>query len=173
MSDVSGFDGFADFDRDPTASIASEFGRLAIQNDWKKGSKKYRKQRAELIEYEFGVHFGSNLHSLEDWEALCKAVGITDIPSSITQCKKVGQRSWAGWWKSTLKTDIFFPPASQRQACQHLRPDRRCSIGDSRPNISYQPATCRLHDEQRQDLSEEGGQIEQALEIHVETPLLI
>jgi hypothetical protein len=92
MSDVSGFDGFADFDRDPTASIASEFGRLAIQNDWKKGSKKYRKQRAELIEYEFGVHFGSNLHSLEDWQALCKAVGITNIPSSITQCKKVRQR---------------------------------------------------------------------------------
>jgi hypothetical protein len=30
--------------------------------------------------------------SLEDWQALCKAVGVTDnlMPSSITRCKKVG-----------------------------------------------------------------------------------
>jgi len=157
MSDVSGFDGFADFDRDPTASIAAEFGRLAIQNDWKKGSKKYRKQQAELIECEFRFHFGSNLSTLEHWQALCKAVGITNIPSSTTQCKKVGQPCLA-MDRIPTQTDRIL--ASQRQACQHLRSDRRCSLRYSRPNVPYQPETCDLHQGKWQDLSEEGGQIE-------------
>jgi hypothetical protein len=170
MSDMSDFDGYADFDRDPTASIAAEFGRLAIQNDWKKGSKKYKNQRADLITYEFGVHFGSNLSTLEHWQALCKAVGITNIPSSNTQCKKVGQQSLP---VNRIPTQTDFILASQRQACQHLRSDRRCSFRYSRSNIPYQPGTCGLHREKWQDLPEEGGQIEQALEIHVETPLLI
>jgi hypothetical protein len=142
MSDLSGFDGFADFDRDPTASIAVEFGRLAIQNDWKKGSKKYKKQRAELIAYEFGVHFGSNLSTLEHWQALCKAVGIKNIPSSITQCKKVGHQESA---VDMVPAHTNLVPASERQACQHLRSDRRCSFWDRRPNISYLPRTCSLH----------------------------
>lgn len=89
MSATSGYDGFASFDIDPTASIITEFNRLAIQEDWKKDSKQYKKQRARLVNQEFNAYFGSNLSNLAAWQALCKAVGITTIPSSVTQCKNV------------------------------------------------------------------------------------
>lgn len=89
MSTASGYVGFADFDVDPTASITTEFNRLAIQKNWKKDSKQYKEQRARLVTQEFNAYFGSNTSTLAAWQALCKAVGITDIPSSIVQCKKV------------------------------------------------------------------------------------
>lgn len=93
MSVVNSFDGFADFDVDPTASIVAEFARLAVQNKWKKKSSKYKDERARLVVAEFDAHFGSNLSVLGGWQALCKAVGIVDIPSSINQCKKVEPES--------------------------------------------------------------------------------
>ncbi len=91
MSTNNGYVGFADFDIDPTASIVTEFNRLAIQNDWKKHSKQYKEQRSYLVTQEFSAYFGSNFSTLAAWQALCQAVGITDIPSSITQCQKVGK----------------------------------------------------------------------------------
>ncbi|KAF7514064.1 hypothetical protein GJ744_004389 [Endocarpon pusillum] len=89
MSASSGYDGFASFDIDPTASIVTEFNRLAIQKSWKKDSEQYKKQRARLVNQEFNAYFGSNLNNLAAWQALCKAVSITPIPSSVTQCKKL------------------------------------------------------------------------------------
>jgi hypothetical protein len=78
-----------DFNIDPTASIIAEFDRLAIENDWKKKPTEHKNQRARFVQDEFENHFGNNLASLQGWQALCKAVGIAGIPSSITQCKKV------------------------------------------------------------------------------------
>ncbi len=93
MSAVGGFDGFVNFEVDPTASIVAEFKRLAIQNDWKKNSTEYKANRAQLVVDEFGALFGSNLSALGGWQELCKAVGIVDIPPSIKQCKKVKQNN--------------------------------------------------------------------------------
>jgi hypothetical protein len=92
---MSAFDGFATFDADPTASITAEFNRLAIHNGWKKTSINYTNQRARYAAVEFEVQFGSNLSALEGWQALCKTVGIApeDIPSSVTQCKKVRSKT--------------------------------------------------------------------------------
>lgn len=89
MSATNGYVGFDKLDVDPTASIVTEFNRLAIQKNWKKSSKQYKEQRARLITQEFNAYFGSNISTLAAWQALCKTVGITDIPSSIVQCKKV------------------------------------------------------------------------------------
>ncbi len=82
---------FAKFDIDPTASIATEFNRLAIQKNWKKESKQYKEWRSRLVTQEFNAYFGSNVSTLAAWQALCQAVGIADIPSSTTQYKRVGR----------------------------------------------------------------------------------
>lgn len=83
------------FVRDPTASLASEFSRLAISQGLSRGSDAYRNQRrrfyADAVTADFETHFGRNEASLEAWRDLLKTCGIRDedIPSSITGCKKV------------------------------------------------------------------------------------
>ncbi|ERF75978.1 hypothetical protein EPUS_01344 [Endocarpon pusillum Z07020] len=107
MSATSGYDGFASFDIDPTASIVTEFNRLAIQKSWKKDSKQYKNQRARLVNQEFNAYFGSNLNDLAAWQALCKAVGITTIPSSVTQCKKVQNSHPSPIWLSLIPFQLL------------------------------------------------------------------
>jgi hypothetical protein len=89
MSFTNGFDDHGGVNVDPTTSLIAEFNSLALQNKWKKTSSKYNKQRGNFVRHKFEVHFGSNISGLGGWQALCEAVGIADIPSSITQCKKV------------------------------------------------------------------------------------
>jgi hypothetical protein len=91
MSSVSNFGGVdvGDLDCDPAASLIVDFSRLAIQNSWKKNSPEYKQYRAAFIRDEFEAQFGNNLSALGGWQALCKAVGVNDNPTSITQCKKV------------------------------------------------------------------------------------
>jgi hypothetical protein len=89
MSATNGIDTFADFDVDPTSSIVAAFDCLAIQNEWEKKSADYKDNRVRLVTNEFGIQFGYNWSHLGGWQALCSAVGIAEVPSSITQCKKV------------------------------------------------------------------------------------
>ncbi|KFY01885.1 hypothetical protein O988_02482 [Pseudogymnoascus sp. VKM F-3808] len=46
-----------------------------------------RKTRAEKAKEEFKRYF-PNAHKLENWQKLCRDLGIVPVPSSITQCKK-------------------------------------------------------------------------------------
>ncbi|KFX88482.1 hypothetical protein V490_07606 [Pseudogymnoascus sp. VKM F-3557] len=46
-----------------------------------------RKTRAEKAKEEFKRYF-PNAHRLENWQKLCRDLGIVPVPSSITQCKK-------------------------------------------------------------------------------------
>lgn len=94
MSSAKGFDGIANFDADPTASLVTVFNQLAIQNNWKKNTSDLKDQRARFVAEEFGAHFGRNLSALQGWQMLCRAVGTApeDIPPSIAQCKKVGSK---------------------------------------------------------------------------------
>jgi len=81
------------FTRNPQINFSEEFKRLAFQRGWKKGGPKYRKQWARCCEEEFRDQYGHN-ERLEGWRALCADVGIKNIPNSITQCKKVLNRTW-------------------------------------------------------------------------------
>lgn len=88
------------FKRDPTLSLNSEFSLLARERNWKKDSKRYRRERASFLASEFNIHYGSNATKLENWQALCIELGICDSIGSITQCRKVSNlltsyhRSW-------------------------------------------------------------------------------
>lgn len=51
-----------------------------------------KKRRIEVFESEFNYYFIAMLENLEVWQNLCREVGIDVIPTSITQCKKVGMK---------------------------------------------------------------------------------
>jgi hypothetical protein len=46
-----------------------------------------RKKKSRSIVREFDEYFGSG--TLEDWQRLCRDIGLDENPSSITQCRKV------------------------------------------------------------------------------------
>jgi hypothetical protein len=80
---------FPAFQRAPMLSSNSEFSLLAQEMNWKKDSKRYRKERANFLASEFNIHYGSNATKLENWQALCLELDMTDSIRSITQCRKV------------------------------------------------------------------------------------
>ena len=73
---------------DPTASVLTEFKRLAKLRGWKEGSKQYRRHKSQCFAGEFETHYGNKTERLEGWQNLCYEVGIDPAPPSVTQCKK-------------------------------------------------------------------------------------
>lgn len=84
------------FEPDETASLVTEFQRLALQEGWKKKSDIYKQERkafyTEAVREEFLKAFGKNQRTLQAWRKLCVKVGV--IPESeintlgsITDCK--------------------------------------------------------------------------------------
>ncbi|KDQ15341.1 hypothetical protein BOTBODRAFT_31668 [Botryobasidium botryosum FD-172 SS1] len=83
-----------DFTRNSQLPFSSEFNRLATQRGWVVGSNRYRKEWSRCCGEEFTRQYGQDAHRLSGWQGLCADVGIKDIPSSITQCKKVLNTTW-------------------------------------------------------------------------------
>jgi len=81
------------FTRNPQIAYSVDFERLAAQRGWKPGGSKYREQWIRCCEEEFGAQYGRE-ERLDGWKTLCADVGIRDVPNSITQCKKVLNRTW-------------------------------------------------------------------------------
>jgi len=85
---TSWFAKYPEFEPDPVAPLLVEFSRLAIHQNWEEGSKKYRKEWGNCVGENFTTEFGQNASNLAGWQALCIEVGITDVPTSITGCRK-------------------------------------------------------------------------------------
>ena len=85
------FDLFPEFTPNPHALLEKELKRLAKQQHWRVGSKKYKKERSKCLLSEFDFHIASMVADdrLNSWQALCAEVGISRPPISITRCKKV------------------------------------------------------------------------------------
>lgn len=66
------------------------FSGLALQEGLRTGSEEYRNRRAAFYHERFAHHFDSDATKLDRWQALCAEVDIRPIPTTITQCKKVG-----------------------------------------------------------------------------------
>ena len=77
---------FPKFIPDPSATFKDEFARLAKEQTW--GTKVKRKYQIEALNAEVAFHYGTCLHKLDRWQELCEEVGIENVPTSITQCKK-------------------------------------------------------------------------------------
>ncbi|KAI0628795.1 hypothetical protein C8Q77DRAFT_1161825 [Trametes polyzona] len=83
----------ASFQRDLTALLADEFRRLALAHGWGKKSARYKKERVKFfgtaVVQDFTTFWGSNASRLDAWQELCHFLGITIVPTSVTQAKKV------------------------------------------------------------------------------------
>lgn len=78
---------FPGFNVNPTATFKDEFASLAKHQAW--GTKAKRKRQVEALNAEIIYFHGTCMQRLDRWQELCEAVGIVEIPTSITQCKKV------------------------------------------------------------------------------------
>ena len=89
------FSRFAGFIPDPNAEILTEFARLATSRGWKKGGKRYKKERREYLLFEYDEHVGGLVleGKLEQLQALCHMLGIQEAPNSIKQCKLVSLKT--------------------------------------------------------------------------------
>ena len=86
---------FPDFIPDPSATLLEEFARLARLRGWQKGSKRYKKERRQYLTSEYDLHIGviDQGGNLQQFQALCRELGIDDPPDSIRQCKLVSMVS--------------------------------------------------------------------------------
>jgi hypothetical protein len=82
---------FPEFVLQPKASFKTEFARLAKAHSWNVKAK--RKHQVEALTSEIDFHYGKCLDKLDRWQQLCKDVGIENIPTSITKCRKVSATS--------------------------------------------------------------------------------
>jgi hypothetical protein len=82
---------FPEFTPDPRASVVTEFERLAGIKRWRPSTKKYRSQRRQYLLSEYDLNLGNldKENKLEDFQELCRKLGIKNVPTSMTKCKKV------------------------------------------------------------------------------------
>jgi len=82
---------FPEFTPNPRASVVTEFKRLAGIKRWRPKTEDYRTQRREYLLSEYDLNLGrlERENKLEIFQELCRKLGIKNVPTSITQCKKV------------------------------------------------------------------------------------
>ncbi|KAF2022400.1 hypothetical protein BU24DRAFT_488616 [Aaosphaeria arxii CBS 175.79] len=69
-------------------SLATEFKERAEYFGWSKRSQRYRSERIMFLVNKFEEFFDPDESNLTTWQNLCHEVGVSPVPSSITQCKK-------------------------------------------------------------------------------------
>jgi hypothetical protein len=80
--------GYGNFVPEPSAPFRTEFERLARYKGWGAGEIK-RYHLIDLLGAEVEFHFGDGEEKLCDFQDLCEDLGIENIPSTLTQCRKV------------------------------------------------------------------------------------
>ncbi|RPB01297.1 hypothetical protein L873DRAFT_1565108, partial [Choiromyces venosus 120613-1] len=74
-------------------SIHHDFARLCEHKQWRQRSRAQGRAWAsfrQALINEFNYMFGIDDNNLENWQRLCRVVGVPEerIPETITQCKK-------------------------------------------------------------------------------------
>jgi hypothetical protein len=78
---------YGNFEPEPTAPFRTEFERLARYKGW--GSETKRYHLINILSEEVAFLFGDGEEKLHDFQDLCEDLGIEDVPSTLTQCRKV------------------------------------------------------------------------------------
>lgn len=77
------------FEPDSRSPFKHELGRL-YKHVGAKTKKEKKDLQSEALTAEIKFHYGASMSRLDRWQELCEEVGIEKIPTSITQCQKVG-----------------------------------------------------------------------------------
>lgn len=80
-------DTFDDFQTDHSAPLSGEIEKLASIRGWSEKTTRKRLDRSYL--HEILYFLGNNVERLEVWQLICTDLGVPEVPSTITQCKKV------------------------------------------------------------------------------------
>ncbi|KAF3908294.1 hypothetical protein AA313_de0206436 [Arthrobotrys entomopaga] len=84
------FGSHASFAYQPSSEISllNSFKRLALNQKWSDEKRKAEKKKFHTaVDSEFTARVGKGF-DLKDWQRLAKVIGITPLPSTITQCRK-------------------------------------------------------------------------------------
>lgn len=95
MAEQAYFSRFPNFTPDPHTTIIANFRALAKSQRWGVKSKGYKNERKQYLialadTYIGSIDRGSAAEKLAGLQGLCEELRISPIPTSITQCKKVG-----------------------------------------------------------------------------------
>jgi len=83
---------FSEFDYDSSRSPPDEMQRLRRFYGWTHDNPRnkdaWTEYRKALVQ-EFNLWYGTNENSLEAWHSLCRAIGISPLPTSCGSCRAV------------------------------------------------------------------------------------
>ena len=101
MAEQAYFSRFPTFASNSDATLIENFQRLAISESWGKKSKKFKEERKIYMLALADTHLGSidtggAAERLVALQGLCGELGVSPVPTSITQCKKVCYECY-GW----------------------------------------------------------------------------
>jgi hypothetical protein len=83
---------YPEFDYDSTAPVTQEYRRLTQESDWMPRSQEDKKAKAAFgtaMGKQFASFYGSSIHDIKAWKALCEALGVDPIPKTIAECRDV------------------------------------------------------------------------------------
>ena len=83
---------YPEFDYDSTAPVTQEYRRLTQESDWAPRSRDEKKAKSafgEAMGKQFASFYGSSIHDIKAWKALCKALNVYPIPETIAECRDV------------------------------------------------------------------------------------
>ncbi|KAF8626945.1 hypothetical protein AX15_004623 [Amanita polypyramis BW_CC] len=86
------FSQYPEFDYSPTAPVCAEFTRLVKHYRWSKRSRHKKEAWSQFcvaLEQQFTSYYGSDVHDINVWQALCVEVGVDPVPDTISKCKRV------------------------------------------------------------------------------------
>ncbi|KAF8336078.1 hypothetical protein F5887DRAFT_1250067, partial [Amanita rubescens] len=86
------FANYPDFSHNPGTPVSVEFQRLAKRYKWKRKSPEYKDAWAQFgaaMGKQFADYYGSDVHDINAWQALCIELGVDPVPDTIAQCKKI------------------------------------------------------------------------------------
>ena len=101
MAEQAYFNRFPTFASNSDAPLIEVFQQLAISESWGKKSKKFKEERRRYMLALADTHLGSidrggAAEKLVGLQGLCEELGVSPVPTSITQCKKVCYECY-GW----------------------------------------------------------------------------
>ena len=94
MAEQAYFNRFPNFAPNSDATLIENFQQLAISRSWGKKSKKFKEERRSYMLALAHTHLGSidrggPAEKLVSLQGLCEELGVSPVPTSITQCKNV------------------------------------------------------------------------------------
>lgn len=90
---------YSGFEYDPEEPVIDGFNRLCgvlglDPNDGNSaGVQAVRKKLRKAMVLQFNSIYGTDVESVTSWQCLCRVLGISPVPTTLDECKKVGLRS--------------------------------------------------------------------------------